>query len=133
MNDTDNLWKKNAKEVIELLEKREIQLEEVLSSNLKRIKEINPKVNAVVTLCDKEAANNISKKKKELQNTLLKGMPVLVKDITDVKGVRTTYGSKIFSNHMPLDSDLVVKTVESRGGVVLGKTNIPEFANLLNT
>ena len=64
MNDTDNLWKKNAKEVIELLEKREIQLEEVLSSNLKRIKEINPKVNAVVTLCDKEAANNISKKKK---------------------------------------------------------------------
>ena len=128
MNDTDNLWKKNAKEVIELLEKKEIQLEEVLYSNLKRIREINPKVNAIVTLCDEEAVNNINKKKKELQNTLLKGMPVLIKDITDVKGVRTTYGSKIFSNHIPLDSDLVVKTVESRGGVVLGKTNIPEFA-----
>ena len=128
MNDIDNLWKKNAEDILNLLEKKEINLEELLSSNLKRIEEVNPKVNAVVTLCDKESAKIIDTKKNELQNTLLQGMPVLIKDNTDVKGVRTTYGSRIFSDHIPLESDIVVKTLENKGGIVLGKTNIPEFA-----
>jgi amidase len=57
----------------------------------------------------------------------LNGLPVLVKEITDVAGVRTTYGSKIFTEHIPDRSDAMVERLESQGGIVLARTNIPEF------
>jgi len=52
--DTKNLWKKNASEVISLLDKKEITIEEVVDSSLDRIKEINPDINAIVTLINEE-------------------------------------------------------------------------------
>jgi len=50
--ETKNLWKKNASEILTLIDKKEISIEEVLESSLNRIKEINPDINAVVTLID---------------------------------------------------------------------------------
>lgn len=128
MNDINNLWKKSAEEVLNLLKKKEIKLEELVSSNLQRIEEINPIVNAIVTLCRDEAEFLIKNKKAEFKNTLLKGVPVLIKDNTDVKDVKTTYGSELYSEHIPKESDLVVETLKKRGAIIIGKTNIPEFA-----
>ena len=91
-NSIDSLWKLNAKKLIDLLDKKEISPLEILDANVNRINEVNKNINAVVTLCKERAAHNISKTGGE--NTILKNIPVLIKDVTDVKGVKTTFGSK---------------------------------------
>ena len=55
------------------------------------------------------------------------GLPIAVKDLTDVAGVRTTYGSPIYADHVPERSDILVERLEERGAVVIAKSNTPEF------
>ena len=55
------------------------------------------------------------------------GLPVAIKDLTDVAGVRTTYGSSIYANHIPKVSHPLVKRIEDMGGIVIAKSNTPEF------
>ena len=50
-------------------------------------------------------------------------MPVLIKDINDVQNMRTTYGSKLYSDNIPKNSDIIVQTIEKNGGLIIGKTN----------
>ena len=63
----------------------------------------------------------------------LAGLPIAVKDLNDVAGVRTTYGSPIYADHVPARSDIMVERLEERGGIVLGKSNTPEFGAGANT
>ncbi len=63
----------------------------------------------------------------------LAGLPVAIKDLTDVAGVRTTYGSPIFADHVPAASHPLVERIERRGGIVIGKSNTPEFGAGGNT
>src|SRR5215470_15160421 len=65
----------------------------------------------------------------------LGGLPLAVKDLNDVAGVRTTYGSPIYADHVPARSDILVERLEERGAIVMGKSNTPEFgagANAFN-
>ena len=126
--ETKNLWKKNASEILALIDKKEILIEEVLESSLNRIKEINPDINAVVTLINDDEKKRLIKNFDNSTDSTLKGMPVLIKDMNDVKDMRTTYGSKLYADHIPKKSDIVVQTIEKNGGLIIGKTNIPEFA-----
>lgn len=57
----------------------------------------------------------------------LAGLPVSIKDLTDVAGVRTTYGSPLFADHVPARSHPLVERIERKGGIVMGKSNTPEF------
>lgn len=57
----------------------------------------------------------------------LHGVPVAIKDLTDTAGLRTTYGSALFAEHVPAQDDLVVARLRAAGAVILGKTNTPEF------
>ena len=57
----------------------------------------------------------------------LAGLPVSIKDLTDVAGVRTTYGSPLFADHVPAKSHPLVERIERKGGVVVAKSNTPEF------
>jgi amidase len=59
----------------------------------------------------------------------LAGLPVAIKDLTDVAGVRTTYGSPIFKDHVPKTSHPVVERIERAGGIVIAKSNTPEFGS----
>src|SRR5262249_206100 len=61
------------------------------------------------------------------------GIPVAIKDVTLTKGIRTTHGSKLFEAHVPDEDALVVERLRSAGGIVIGKTNTPEFAFGPNT
>ena len=63
----------------------------------------------------------------------LAGLPVLIKDLVEVAGVRTTQGSPIFADRVPELSDWQVERIEAAGGIVLGKTNTPEFGAGANT
>ncbi len=127
-NDIKNLWKKSASEIIQLIEKQEISSLDVLDSSLNRISKVNPEINAIVTIIEKKAKDHLIKIEYVNSKTILKNMPVFIKDITDVKNLRTTYGSQLYSDHFPKESDILVKTIENNGGIILGKTNIPELA-----
>jgi amidase len=63
----------------------------------------------------------------------LAGVPVGIKDVTPVAGLRTTYGSPVYTNHVPYEDALVVQRLRAAGAVIIGKTNTPEFAAGGNT
>ena len=124
-----NLWEKSATEVVSLLRSKEISPDEALDENLKRIKETHSTINAVVTICEERARHqikNLDTERKD-QPGYLYGLPIVIKDLTDVKGVKTTYGSQIYKDHIPKSSDFLVERIEKMGGVIIGKTNTPEF------
>ena len=125
----ENLWKKSATEVVSMLKRKEISPDEALDANLKRIKETHSSINAVVTLCEKRARHqikNLDTSRKD-QPGYLYGLPIVIKDLTEVKDVKTTYGSKVFEDYIPSASDFLVERIEKMGGVIIGKTNTPEF------
>ena len=124
-----NLWEKSATEIVSLLRSKEISPDEALDENLKRIKETHSSINAVVTICEERARHqikNLDTERKD-QPGYLYGLPVVIKDLTDVKDVKTTYGSQIYKDHIPKSSDFLVERIEKMGGVIIGKTNTPEF------
>ena len=115
---------------------REVSAEDVVSAALDRIERHNAVVNAVVTLSPLalEDARAIDR---ELARGgapgPLAGVPVGIKDMTAVAGLRTTYGSRPYADHVPAEDALVVRRLRAAGAVVVGKTNTPEFAAGANT
>ena len=131
-NTIDSLWKLNGSELIPLLRKSEVSPTEVLDANLNRIEEVNSTVNAVIALCVDRAKSKINEDPKKV-GSILALLPVLIKDTTEVEGVKTTYGSKLYENNISQKSDILVSNIEENGGIILGKTNTPEFAAGSNT
>ena len=99
--ETKNLLKKSASEIIALINKKEISKQEVLDSSLNRIKEVNPDINAIVTLINEDEKKRLINNFNNSTDSILKGMPVLIKDMNDVQNMRTTYGSKLYADHIP--------------------------------
>jgi amidase len=100
-----------------------------------RIAEVNGVVNALPTLCferARQAADQLIKKP-VTERGLLFGLPVPIKDLTAVAGVRTTFGSPIFADFVPDTSDVLVEHLEQSGGLVYAKSNTPEFGAGANT
>ena len=96
-----------------------------------RIEKINPVVNAYCTptfsLAREMAKDADEKVKKNEKIPLLNGIPTSIKDLMPTKGVRTTFGSKIFEHNVPEEDGLAVSRLKDAGCVILGKTNTPEF------
>lgn len=127
------LWKMTAVEAVARLKKREVSPLELIDAAEKRIAEVEPAVNALPTLCLDRARDHARRlmagqgREAEGEAGWLGGLPVSIKDLTDVAGVRTTYGSPIFANHVPAKSNPLVERIERKGGIVIGKSNTPEF------
>jgi amidase len=115
-----------------LLRLREISASELLDAHLARIDAVNPAVNALVTLGDVDALRADARRldaqaaRGEWQG-LLHGLPVSQKDLTATRGVRTTFGSAIFADHVPQHDALVVRRCAAAGALMIGKSNTPEF------
>jgi amidase len=99
---------------------------------LRRIEAYNPKLNAIVTLLRKEALLGAKEADRAVNSGeklgLLHGVPVTVKDCFEMKGVRTTAGSKSLFDYIPKQDSNVVKRLREAGAVIIGHTNIPEMA-----
>jgi len=127
----------SAIEVQRLLADREISPVELAEACLCRISAVNPAVNAVVTL-DEEGARTaaglaeLAFARGDVRGPL-QGMPVLIKDTQDTGGLRTTYGSPLFANHVPAADQASVARLRAAGAIILGKTNTPEWAAGGNT
>jgi amidase len=127
-----------ATELSRLYRSRKVSPLEVMRAVLERLDRVNPLVNAVVTL-DREAALREARRataalaRRSAALGPLHGIPVGIKDVTPTKGMRTTFGSKLFEDHIPLEDAAVVERLKGAGAIVLGKTNTPEFAFGPNT
>ncbi|WP_424629870.1 amidase [Bradyrhizobium sp. SYSU BS000235] len=108
---------------------------ELLDALEARIAEVDGKVNALPTLCFDRARANAKAlmAKPRGQRGRLAGLPVPIKDLTDVAGVLTTQGSPIFKDRVPEQSGTAVLQLESSGGTVYAKSNTPEFGAGANT
>jgi amidase len=128
---TAPLHYRSARELRDLMVARELSAVEVLEAHLARIEEVNPQVNAIVTLVPEralaEAAELDARAARGEPLGLLHGLPVAIKDLMDTAGIRTTYGSPIFADHVPDRDALIVQRLRAAGAVVIGKTNTPEF------
>jgi len=128
MSETDICYM-GAKPLARLLRARKLSATEVLRAFIARIEQVNPKVNAIVTFLPEEAL----KKAKALDRSRaprgpLAGLPIAHKDIVPTKGVRTTFGSPIYRDHVPDHDHVVVERLRQAGAILIGKTNTPEFA-----
>jgi amidase len=134
---TDSLSRKTACELAFLIATKAVSPVEVLAAHLAVIARVNPKLNAIVTLVE-EGARTLAK---DAESAVLRGdalgvlhgLPVAIKDITPTAGVRTTYGSPRFAEHVPTEDAEAVRRLKVAGAIVLGKTNTPEFAAGANT
>ena len=133
----NELLRKPAREVVRLLERREVSPVELAELALARIAAVDGAVNAVPTVCAERALEHARRlgdaAPPDDRRGWLGGLPVVIKDLNDVAGVRTTYGSPIFKDHVPDRSGYEVERLESRGAVVLGKSNTPELGAGANT
>ena len=133
---SDELIGMTAVEAVRCLRNREIAPPELVEAALARIAEVDATVNAMPTLCPERArahARRLERNPPKDGPGWLGGLPIAVKDLMPVAGVRTTYGSPIFADHVPERSDLLVEQLEARGAIVIGKSNTPEFGAGANT
>lgn len=125
-----DLWKKTATEAVALLKASAVSPAELLDVLRARIEAVDGAVNALPTLCWDRAR---AAAERADRSSVLAGLPVAIKDLAPVAGVRTTFGSPIFADNVPAHSDYVVERLEERGGVVYAKSNTPEFGAGANT
>ena len=127
----DELWRQTATELALRIRRRELSATEVVGAHLARIDAVNPELNAIVTL-DREGALAAADEADQVlargePTGPLHGLPIAVKDLEDTAGIRTTYGSPIFRDHVPAADTLLVARLRRAGAIVIGKTNTPEF------
>jgi len=117
-----------AVELVDALKSGEVKASELVERCLERIRLLNAKINAFVILNPK-ALEEV----KKCQGKPLAGLPIAVKDNTLTKGLRTTFGSKLFENFVPSEDSVIVERLRRAGAVIIGKTNMPEFGLIAYT
>jgi amidase len=116
----------------EKMQNLEITSEKILESYINKIKKINPKLNAIVSLKDTSLLFENCKKidasrKKGKKLKPLSGLPIAIKDLEETKDIITTYGSLIYSHYKPKNDSPMVSNLRKSGLLIIGKTNTPEF------
>lgn len=126
---------KSAKTLARLLRSRKLSAVEVMKAHIAQVERLNPKVNAIVTFLPDaalKAAKRLDAKRARARSHdglgPLAGLPIAYKDMLVTKGIRTTYGSPIYTNFVPTEDHVLVERLKAAGAITLGKTNTPEFA-----
>ena len=132
MSDCTDISFLSLRQQIRLIKTKKISSVELCKFYLEKIHQVNKQYNCFITINDKESlkiAKSIDQKNiKKNNNQQLIGMPISVKDTINTKGIKTTYGSIIHKNFIPKNDSISVERIKKKGGIVLGKTNTPEFA-----
>ena len=132
-----DLCDKTAVELRQLIGCKDISPVELLESCITRIEAADGAVNAVVTRAfDRARKEALHAEKTVLDGEelgLLHGLPVGIKDLEATDGIRTTLGSKLYSDHIPNKDQGSVANIRAEGGIIIGKTNTPEFGAGANT
>src|SRR6188474_3963430 len=122
-----------AAKLARLIRTRKASATEVMRAFIAQIERVNPRVNAIVTflpelaLREARALDRRLAKQRTVSPGPLAGLPIAYKDLVATKGIRTTFGSPIYRDHVPAEDALLVERLKSAGAITLGKTNTPEF------
>lgn len=131
MANLDDLTFAPAWQLRDLIRRKELSPVEITEHYLKRIQDLNPRLNAYLTICADEAmqaarfAEQAIVDGRELEP--LHGVPISIKDLNPTKGIRTTRGSLVYRDWVPEADDIMTERVRQAGAIILGKTNTPEF------
>lgn len=118
-------------ELRQLLDSGELSAEELTKSYLSKIKEMNRELNSYITVCDDLAIEQAKKAQKCIdakESSFLTGIPFSIKDNICTKGVKTTCASKMLESFVPIYNATAVERIIKENAVILGKTNLDEFA-----
>jgi aspartyl-tRNA(Asn)/glutamyl-tRNA(Gln) amidotransferase subunit A len=130
--DTDAIYFKDATELAALIRTKQISSREAVQTHLDRIAQVNPKVNAIVTLMADDALRGADLADKAVKAGAelgpLHGVPFTIKDAIDTAGVLTQRASRIFAGNIPTKDATVVTRFKAAGAIPLAKTNLPEFS-----
>src|SRR5436190_15472483 len=120
-----------AVELADRIRRRQVSVTDVVRAHLAQIERVNPRVNAIVTLTAERALAEARAKDEALARGgatgPLFGLPIAHKDLLPTAGIRTTYGSPIYRDHVPDEDALLVERVRAAGAITIGKSNTPEF------
>ncbi len=120
-----------ATEMARRIRDREVSCLEVMEAHLQQIEQVNPTVNAIITLLPERALEGAREADAAIARGddlgPLHGLPIAHKDLVPTKGIRTTYGSPIYANEIPNEDGLIVERLRQGGAITIGKTNVPEF------
>ena len=136
---SDELTRMTANQAVAELRAGHITPLDLINAAERRIAAVDTAVNALPTLCLDRARDHaralMAGKRRDAEDEAgwLAGLPVAIKDLADVAGVRTTYGSPIYADHVPTVSHPLVARIERKGGIVIAKSNTPEFGAGGNT
>jgi amidase len=125
------LCEMSAVELATRLARRQVSAREVMNAHLTQIERINPKVNAIVTVVAEQATAAAAGADEAIMRSgptgVLHGLPIAHKDLVDTAGIRTTYGSPFYRDHVPTRDAVIVTKIRAAGAITVGKTNTPEF------
>lgn len=121
-----------AYEIKKGIEEKKFTSEEIVKEIFKKIKEVDPKVNGYITLCEEEAIKKAREVDVKVENGeklgKLAGVPIAIKDNICTDGIRTTCASKMLYDFIPPYDATVIKKLKDEDAVIIGKTNMDEFA-----
>ena len=126
------------KQAQEGLKTKKISSVELTKACLEQIKKHNPSLNAFITVCEDSALHEAEKADQQFNNLTIQqsgnsfsllGIPIALKDLFSIKGIKTTAGSKVLENYIPPYDATVVKKLKDRGAVIIGKTNLDAWAH----
>src|SRR6185295_11973523 len=121
----------SAVEMARLIRAKQLSAREVLTAHLAQIDRVNPKVNAIVSIVAERAMDRASAADEAPARGeavgVLHGLPIAHKDLQPTRGIRTTFGSRLYKDFVPEDDSLLVERVRAAGAIAIGKTNTPEF------
>jgi aspartyl-tRNA(Asn)/glutamyl-tRNA(Gln) amidotransferase subunit A len=124
----------SAVEIAEAVRTKRLSPVELIEAVLAQVERVNPKVNAIVTLTADQAREQARGAEAAVVRGdalgPLHGVPVTIKDLEVTRGIRTTFGSKLYENFVPDKDHAVVARLREAGAIVIGKTNTPEFGLL---
>ena len=118
----------SATELSGLIARREVSVAELMAATLDWIEAVNPSVNAIVSLRPRDVLMDEAVRADHADRRgWLHGLPMAPKDLVMTKGLRTTWGSPIFADHVPAADALLAARMRAAGAIFIGKTNTPEF------
>ena len=131
MSEHTDICFSSAVEIAARIRRRELSAREVMAAFLSQIERLNPRVNAIPTLLPERAEAGAEAADRALAageaTGALHGLPIAIKDLVATRGIRTTFGSPIYADHVPDQDEIIVERLRSAGAIIIGKTNTPEF------
>jgi len=130
--DTSNIVALSAVDLSSVIKSRAVSCRQVMTAYLAQINRLNPKFNAIVALQDEGALlSQADQCDRDLAagkyRGWMHGFPLAVKDLASTKGITTSMGSPLFKDNVPAHDEIFVERFKAAGGIIIGKTNAPEF------